>query len=167
MKTEQKEMKVELKGDREVVITRYFAAPRQLVFDCHTKPELMRRWLIGPPGMTLEKCELDLRTGGRYLYVYSGAGTRMGVYGKFTEVVVPEIVANTENYAMDMSTFNPDAPEDPAATFESRTFTTEGSGTLLTHYCKYPTAEMREMSGATEGWAECYKELDKLFSEIG
>ena len=43
MKTDNKEMKMELRGEKEVVLTRYFAAPRELVFDCHTKPELMRR----------------------------------------------------------------------------------------------------------------------------
>jgi hypothetical protein len=70
MKTEQKEVKMELKGETEVVFTRFFAAPRELVFDCHTKPELMRRWLTGPEGMVLETCEQDLKSGGKYLYLY-------------------------------------------------------------------------------------------------
>lgn len=48
--TLQKELKLELKGDTEIVFTRHFAAPRELVYDCHTKPELMRRWLTGPDG---------------------------------------------------------------------------------------------------------------------
>ena len=171
MKSEQKEAKMELRGDTEVVLTRYFAAPRELVFDCHTKPELMRRWLIGPPGMVLETCQNDLKVGGRYLYVYADKdGNKVGVYGKFTEVKVPEKFANTENYAMDMSAFNPDAPEDPNATVESRTFTMEGRKTLMTHTVKYASAEVRKMmleSGAgPDSMEECCQILDKLLQEL-
>ncbi|WP_411822682.1 SRPBCC domain-containing protein [Leptospira sp. 'Mane'] len=171
MKAEQKEVKVELRGETEAVFTRYFAAPRELVFDCHTKPELMRQWLIGPEDMVLETCEQDLKVGGKYLYLYADSnGNKSGVYGTFLEVVAPEKVANTENYVMDISTFNPNGPEDPNATVESRTFTTEGAATLLTHVCRYASAEMRKMmleSGACEGMLACYLELDKLISKIG
>jgi len=52
--------------DREIVIRRTFNAPRRLVFDAHTRPELVRRWLLGPPGWTMPVCEIDLRVGGRY-----------------------------------------------------------------------------------------------------
>lgn len=70
---------------------------------------------------------------------------------------------------MDMSTFDPSAPENPNATFESRTFTTEGNRTLMTHLCRYASAEVCKMmveSGAADGMAECYLELDKLLVEI-
>lgn len=165
------EVNMELRGETEVVLKRYFAAPRQLVFDCHTKPELMRRWLIGPEGMTLETLENDLRPGGKYLYVYADTkGNRVGVYGKFREVIVPEKVANTENYALDMSVFNPNAPEDPNATVESRLFETEGSGTLMTHVCKYSSAEVRRMtleSGAgPDGMEACCQVLDNVLKEL-
>ena len=167
MKTNQKEMKVELRGETEVVMTRYFAAPRKLVFDCFTKPELMLRWLIGPPGAVLEKCEVDLRAGGKYLYVYATAEGKMGVYGKFLEVVVPEKVSNDENYAMDMAAFNPNAPDDPNATVEARTFTSEGDLTLLTHVTRFGSAEVRkEMIGAVEGWEPLCLALDKLLLEL-
>jgi uncharacterized protein YndB with AHSA1/START domain len=170
MKSDRKEVKMERRGETEVVFTRYFAAPRELVFDCHTKPELMRRWLIGPEGMVLETCEQDLKVGGKYLYLYADRmGNKSGVYGTFREVIVPEKVANTENYVMDMSAFDPNAPEDPGATFESRTFATEGDMTLMTHVCRYASAEVCKMmleTGAADGMAECYLELDKLLSEI-
>ncbi len=171
MKTEQKEVKLEFRGETEVVLRRYFAAPRELVFDCHTKPELMRRWLIGPPGMKLESIENDLKVGGKYLYVYAdGKGNKVGVYGRFREVIVPEKVANSENYAMDLSTLDANAPDDPAATVESRTFTTEGNATLMTHICTYASAEVRKMmieSGAgPDGMEECCRVLDKLLLEL-
>jgi uncharacterized protein YndB with AHSA1/START domain len=54
-----------LHGDRSIVMTRLFDAPRTLVFDAWTEPELVKRWLAGPPGNTLETCEIDLRPGGR------------------------------------------------------------------------------------------------------
>lgn len=146
MKAKPKELKIELRGDNEVVVTRYFSAPRKLVFDCHTQPELMRRWLIGPPGMTLEIRQHELKAGGRYLYVYADReGKAMGVYGKFLEVLSPEKVANTENYAMDMSQYNPNTPEDPNATVEAHTFTSEGEMTLMTHVSRYASAEVRKM----------------------
>ncbi|TGK51611.1 ATPase [Leptospira kanakyensis] len=171
MKSEKNEVKMERRGETEVVFTRYFSAPRELVFDCHTKPELMKRWLIGPEGMVLDTCKQDLKVGGKYLYLYADKdGNKSGVYGTFREVVVPEKLANTENYIFDMSTFDPNAPEDPNATFESRTFTSEGNRTLMTHLCRYASAEVCKMmveSGAADGMSECYLELDKLIAEMG
>lgn len=168
MKADLKELKVELRGETEVVGTRYFAAPRKLVFDCFTKPELILRWLTGPEGWTLETCENDLKVGGKYLYVFADAkGTKMGIYGKFTEVIISEKFANTENYATDMSAFDPNGPENPEATVESRTFTTEGDLTLMTHVIKYASAEIREMElGAMEGWVPLCQALDKLLLEL-
>ncbi|MEI1277923.1 SRPBCC domain-containing protein [Leptospira venezuelensis] len=168
MKADLKELKVELRGETELVATRYFAAPRKLVFDCFTKPELMRRWLTGPEGWTLETIENDLRVGGKYLYVYADSkGTKMGIYGKFLEVIVPEKVSNNENFATDMATFNPDGPENPDATVESRTFTTEGDLTLMTHVYKFASAEVREMErGALDAWGPLCESLDKLLAEL-
>src|SRR5205807_2364617 len=53
------------KGDREIVMTRSFDAPRHLVFDAFTKPELVRQWLPGPPGWPMPVCQTDLRVGGK------------------------------------------------------------------------------------------------------
>ena len=171
MNTNSKELKMEERGETELLVTRYFDAPRELVFDCHTKPDLMRKWLIGPPGMVLEVCENDLRVGGKYLYVYVDKDkNKIGVYGHFTEVNVPEKFANTENYAMDMASFNPNDIEDQNATLESRSFISEGSGTLMTHVCIYASAEIRKMvleSGAgPDSMAECCLVLDKLLEKM-
>ncbi|TGN02980.1 SRPBCC domain-containing protein [Leptospira dzoumogneensis] len=168
MRADQKELKVELRGDRELVATRYFAAPRKLVFDCFTKPELMRRWLTGPEGWTLETIKNDLKVGGKYLYVYADPkGAKMGLYGTFTDVIISEKVANTENFATDLSTFDPDAPENPDATTESRTFTTEGELTLMTHVYRFASSEARELErGAMDGWVALCEALDKLLLEL-
>jgi len=59
-------LKITARGDREIVMTRVFDAPRHLVFEAFTKPELLKRWLLGPPGWSMPVCEIDLRVGGRY-----------------------------------------------------------------------------------------------------
>ena len=53
--------KVSTPSDCEIQVTRDFDAPRRLVFNAFTKPELVRRWLLGPPGWTMPHCEIDLR----------------------------------------------------------------------------------------------------------
>src|SRR5262245_56965603 len=87
-------------GDRELAITRAFAAPRRLVFDAFTRPELVRRWLLGPPGWSMPVCEIDLRVGGRYRYVWrrDNGGGEMGVSGEYREIVVPERIVATERF---------------------------------------------------------------------
>ena len=57
-------LKVEARGDREIVMTRAFDAPRHLVFDAFTKPDLLRQWMLGPPGWSMPVCEIDFRVGG-------------------------------------------------------------------------------------------------------
>ena len=86
--------------DREIVITRSFDAPRNLVWDAHTRPELVRRWLLGPPGWEMPVCDIDLRVGGKYRYewVDKGRGKTMGMGGVFTEVVKPEIIGSKEKF---------------------------------------------------------------------
>src|SRR3954447_3730281 len=60
-------------GDREIVMTRVFGAARRLVFDCYTKPELLKRWLTGPDGWTFVTCDNDLTIGGTFRWVWRGA----------------------------------------------------------------------------------------------
>ena len=92
-------LKVTTSGDREIVMTRVFDAPRKLVFDAFTKPELVRQWLLGPPGWSMPVCEIDLRVGGAYRYVWRKAGAPdMGMGGVYREVVAPERVVCTEKF---------------------------------------------------------------------
>src|SRR5688500_17262691 len=91
--------KVTTPTDREILIARDFNAPRQLVFDAFTKPELVRRWLLGPSGWTMPVCEIDLRAGGAYRYVWRKEGVKdMGMGGVFREVVSPERIVATEKF---------------------------------------------------------------------
>ena len=90
---------VAAKGDREITMTRRFGAPRAMVFEAWTKPELLKRWMTGPPGMTLPICEVDLRVGGAYRYVWrTSQGQEMGAGGTFLEVAAPERFVATERF---------------------------------------------------------------------
>ncbi len=84
-------------GDREVVFTRAFAASRDMVFDCMTKPDLVKRWLLGPPGWTMPVCEIDLRVGGKFRYVWRNQdGRDMAMAGVYREIAAPERIVHNE-----------------------------------------------------------------------
>src|SRR4029077_14305681 len=92
-------MTLDTRNDREIIMTRTFDAPRQLVFDAYTKPELVSRWLLGPPGWEMPECEIDLRVGGTYRYKWRNAnGQEMGMSGVFREIVPPERLVATEQF---------------------------------------------------------------------
>ena len=97
-------LRVEAKGEREIVMTRVFDAPRALVFEAWTRPELLQRWLLGPPGWSMTVCDVDLRVGGSYRFVWrrdrlpGDAETphTMGMGGVYREIVAPERIVSTE-----------------------------------------------------------------------
>src|SRR5579872_2950338 len=93
-------LKITTPTDREIVMTRVFDAPRHLVFAAWTRPELLKRWLLGPPGWSMPVCEIDLRVGGKYRYVWrqDSDGTEMGMGGVYREIVKPERIVATEKF---------------------------------------------------------------------
>lgn len=143
-------------SDRDIVITREFAAPRQRVFDAHTRPELLTRW-FGPHGWRLVVCEIDLRVGGEWHYVLAGpTGERMALHGTYLEIEPPHRLVMTET--------NPDC--DARAAHES-VITIELSGdTVLTHTATFPTPEIRDAvaeSGMARGVGQGF---DRLVAEL-
>ena len=83
-------LQVTTPSDKEIVLTRVFDAPRHLVFDALTKPELLKRW-FGPRGWSLVVCDVDLRVGGAWRFVLRGPdGTEMGMSGIYREIARPE-----------------------------------------------------------------------------
>ncbi|MEA2707544.1 MAG: hypothetical protein QOF78_145, partial [Phycisphaerales bacterium] len=94
------QLKLTTPGERELVMTRTFDAPRKMVFDAFTKPELLKRWLLGPPGWSMPVCDVDLRVGGAYRYVWrkDSDGTEMGMGGVYREIIAPERVVATEKF---------------------------------------------------------------------
>lgn len=93
------ELTIEASGDRQIVMTRSFDAPRDLVWEAWTTPELLQRWLGVRNGWTLPVCEMDLKVGGTYRWVWRGPdGQEMGVGGVFREIVPPERIVTTEQF---------------------------------------------------------------------
>lgn len=85
-------------GDREIRITRDFQAPKRLVFEAWTKPELVRRWLLGPDGWTMPVCTIDFRVGGSYRYEWEkkDIGAKMAMGGTFLAISPPDRIESTE-----------------------------------------------------------------------
>lgn len=84
--------------DRSIVMTRSFTAPRELVFDAHTKPELVMQWMGVSVGFQWETCEIDLRVGGHYRYVWVRGDFRMGMGGEYLEVDIPKRITSNEKF---------------------------------------------------------------------
>lgn len=99
MTTATKNLQVTTRGDREIVMTRVFNAPRNLVWDAFTKPELLKRWLYGPDDWSLAVCEYGQKAGDRYRYVWHGAkGEAMAAGGIIREIRPPERLVVTERF---------------------------------------------------------------------
>ena len=148
-------------SDREIRITRDFDAPRQLVFDAFTKPELVRRWLLGPPGWTMPICEIDLSVGGAYRYVWRKEGVSdMGLGGVFEEIVSPERIVATERF--DESWYPGDA-------LDTTEFAESGPVTSMTLTVLYGSREARDTarrSGMEHGMVAGYDRLEELLESM-
>jgi uncharacterized protein YndB with AHSA1/START domain len=90
--------KVTLPADQEILITREFDAPRHLVYEAYTNPDLVRRWWHAKRGeMTV--CDIDLRVGGRWRYVMvTPEGMEVAFHGEYREIVPNERIVSTEVY---------------------------------------------------------------------
>ncbi len=156
MKNEPK-LQITTPSDRELAMIRSFDAPRSLVFDAWTKPELLKQWLGVRGGWTFAVCEVDLRVGGKYRYVWRGpTGTEMGMGGVFREVVKPERIVATEKF--DQSWYEGDA-------VDTTTFVEWGGRTTVTTTVLYASKAVRDAvlkSPMEKGVAEGYDKLDEV-----
>jgi uncharacterized protein YndB with AHSA1/START domain len=149
-------------SEREIVITRVFDAPRKLVFDAWTKPELLKRWLLGPPGWTMPVCEIDLRVGGRYRYVWRNErnGTDMGMGGVYREIVAPERIVATEKF---------DDPWYEGESVGTIAFVEKDGKTTTTQTLRYESREIRDAvlkSPMEEGVAASYDRLAEVLASM-
>jgi uncharacterized protein YndB with AHSA1/START domain len=89
---------VTLPADEQILITREFEAPRDLVFKAYTTPELVKRWWNAKRG-EVTVCEIDLRPGGKWRYVMiADGGMEVGFHGEYREIVPNERIVSTEVY---------------------------------------------------------------------
>lgn len=139
-------------SDREIEMVRFFDAPRQMVFDAWTKAEHVPNWMLGPPGWTMPVCEIDLRPGGRWHFVWRRAdGTEMSMDGIYKEIVPPSRLVSTERWG-------PEWPE----TINTLTLTEENGKTRMLSRILYPSQEARDAAsrtGMTDGATTSFDRL--------
>jgi uncharacterized protein YndB with AHSA1/START domain len=145
---------VTIPSDREIRVARTFDAPAELVFEFHTKCEHVKRWLLGPDGWSMPQCEIDLRVGGSFRYVWRNDenGTEFGVQGEFREIDAPNRIVNVER--MDGV---------PGQATTTTLFEKRGNGTAFSITIEFESKELRDSalaSGMTGGMAMSYDRLD-------
>ena len=155
-------LKVTTPSDLEIAMTRVFNAPRRLVFEALTKPALVKQWLLGPPGWTMPVCEIDLRVGGAYRYVWRHAnGREMGMGGVFREIVPLERIICTESF--DEAWYAGEA-------LVTNVLVGQGAKTTLILTSRFRSRETRDAvlkSGMESGVAVSYDRLEQLLASQG
>jgi uncharacterized protein YndB with AHSA1/START domain len=161
-----KPAQVTLPSDREVRVTRQFNAPRQLVWDAHTKPELLPKWL-GYPGWDMPVREMDVRVGGKYRWQWKNRedGKTFGFFGAFTEVNAPSKLTYEQYYDPgDMGGAMP-AGDPCIVTLE---LSEQNGVTTLVCTMKFASKQARDdavSTGMTEGMEFSYARLDDMFKQ--
>ena len=158
---EQKKLTLTTPSEREIVMTREFDAPRELVFEAHTKCEHLNKWW-GPRKYSFELCEMDFRPGGKYRFVHRGPEgiEEHGFRGEYREIVPPEKIAWTFEW------------EGMPGHISLDTLTLEdlgGGRTKLVSHSRFDSKEDRDgmlQSGMEEGAGETYDRLAEFVQTL-
>ena len=153
------DVKISTPTDREVVVMRTFDAPRALVFDAYTQPDLLKRW-YGAPGRSLVVCEVDLRVGGAYHFLWRGEGKKdVGMHGVHREIARPERLVRTERWE----------DWDAGEIIETVMFTEHAGRTTLTSTGLYPSRDVRDAvlkAGLENGTRETFGRLADVLGTL-
>lgn len=158
-------------AERELVITRIFDAPRELVWKAWTDPEHLMRWW-GPKDFTSPVCKIDLRVGGKYLYcMRSKEGQEFWSTGTYKEIVPLERIVCTDSFADEKGNVVPashygmpgdDWPLELKVTIQ---FEDLGGKTKMTlTHVGIPAGQMKEMTGV--GWNESFAKLAEVLAKL-
>jgi uncharacterized protein YndB with AHSA1/START domain len=155
-------LKITTPSDLEIIITRAFDAPRHLVWQAMTRPELIRSWLFLPPGWKMIRCDEDVRVGGAYRWEWAGpdGNIAMAMGGVYREVIPNQRLVRTEKFDFGC----PPQAGEQLATLE---FVEQRGGTLVNITVLYPSKEARDAalaSGMERGMAAGYDRLEELFA---
>jgi uncharacterized protein YndB with AHSA1/START domain len=146
-------------SDREVVMTHVVDAPRELVWEAHTDPEHASQWMLGPEGWSMPVCEIDLRPGGEWHFVWRQSdGNELEMRGVYREVTPPERIVQTESWGDDW-------PE----TLNTLVLSEEDGKTTIATTIVYPSKEARDAAletGMNDGAAQTYDRLDKYLRTL-
>ena len=150
---------VTTQGDTDILITREFDAPRELVFRAWTEPELVRRWWTARRG-AMTVCEIDLRPGGKWRFsMTADNGEEVEFYGEYREVDAPGRLVSTETYAP-----FPDSPALNTLTFEERDGRT--SARLLVSHTDQQSRDMHLQSGMEDGLRDALDLLEAVAQSL-
>jgi uncharacterized protein YndB with AHSA1/START domain len=156
-------LKVTTPTDREIVMTRVFDAPRSLVYEAMSKPELIMRWLSGPPGWAMVACEDDQCVGGTFRWAWDGPdGVKMAMRGVYREIVPGERIVRTE--CMEFG-----CEGQVGEQLASVVLTDHGAKTLLALTITFQSKEARDAtiaSGMEQGVAFGYDQLEELLGSM-
>ncbi len=157
---------VTLPSDREVRVTRQFTAPRQLVWDAHTNPELIPKWQ-GYGGWDMPICDMDVRVGGKYRWQWKNQedGKKFGFVGTFTEVNAPTKVTHDQYFDPGDTEFAMPVG-DPCIV--SLDLTEQNGVTTLVCVMQFVSKEARDgamSTGMTDGMEFSYSRLDGLVTK--
>ena len=159
--TSAKRYQTSLPGEREFTLTRTFDAPKRLVFDAYTRPEMIKKWLFGPAEWPMVVCEIDLRVGGKLRYVWRNKERcDMGMSGVFQDVAVPERLVHTELFDEDWT---------GGETLLATTFVESGGRTTVAATVRYSSQAARDAVLKTpmlEGWSQGHDRLDELLATL-
>ena len=155
-------LKLELEGETNVVVTRRFAAPPEAVYRAHMDPEVIQQWMLGPPGWTMPVCINEARPGGKIRYEWaSGDGGGFYLTGEIVELDPPHRVVHVERMHL------PDPTPDNRI---ETTFTPDGGGTLMVMRMQLPDAATREAmlaTGMEHGMEDSYQRLEGQLAARG
>ena len=148
-------------SEREIAIVRQFDAPRRLVFRTLTEPELVKRWMFGPEGWSFAVCDIDLRVGGEFRYVWRHAdGREMGLRGAYQEIVRPDRIVNTQRF---------DGELDSGDSLVTTTLVEWDERTTLTLTVQYVSREARDeaiASNMAAGLEAGFARVDELVAAL-
>ena len=154
-------LKLTALSDREIVMTRAFDAPRELVFEAWTRPDLVKRWLYGPEEWKLAVCDIDLRVGGALRFVWRHTdGRTMGMGGVYREIAPPDRLVFTELFDEDWT---------GGETLVTMDFTEHSGKTTMMQTVLYSSEAARDAvlkSGMERGMVQSYDRLEKLLASL-
>ena len=155
-------LEVTTPSDREIAMTRTFDAPRRLLFEAITKPEFIKRWLLGPDGWSMPVCEFDGQVGHPYRYVWRRQrdGHEMGMGGLIREMSPPERMVLTERF---------DDAWYPGEALVTHTLVERDGKTIYTVTMLFESREARDVtlkSGMESGVVASYERLDRILAEL-
>jgi uncharacterized protein YndB with AHSA1/START domain len=161
---------VTLPSDREVRVTRQFNAPRRLVYEAHTKPELVRKWMVGYPGWDMPVCEMDVRVGGKYKWQWKNQedGKQFGFFGTFTEVNAPSHLGYEEYFDPGDAVETGGSMPAGGPCIVSLDLSEQNGVTTLVCHMTYASKEARDgavASGMTDGMEYCYALLEGIIAK--